>query len=277
MKSFFSQSGRWNVLKIDKIRNKFLLSFLLIVWISIGFTVFTRTSQDKVQSRIDHLLEIDLRLARLNLEINNALLATQVHQRDYLLGYKSLGLETAAATYVPKFQQEVTRIHQLTAEIRRRATKANDIAAAETVDKSINAYQDAFLKMVTLLDKRGHVDTGLEGQFRQNVHDIEQVIQAGQLKDLEILMLHMRRREKDYLLRGDETYVQQVRTLTEQFKQAAEATKLAREQREQLLTKGDAYLDGFLQLVQADAEMATAQRTLQERLGTINTLLSTML
>jgi twitching motility protein PilJ len=277
MKSFLAQFGRRNALKVGKIRNKFLLAFLLIIGLTIGFTVLTRTSQDKAQARVDHLLETDLRLARLSLEINNALLAVQVHQRDYLLGYKRLGLETAAATYVPKLQQEVTRIHQLTAEIKRRAAKAQDIATAETVDKRIDEYQNTFLKMVALLDKRGHVDTGLEGQFRQNVHDIEKVVQAGQLKDLEILMLHMRRREKDYLLRGDETYVQQVRTLTEQFKQAAAATKFEREQKEQLLAKGDAYLNGFLQLVQADAEIATAQHTSQERLGTIDALLSTML
>jgi signal transduction histidine kinase/CheY-like chemotaxis protein/HPt (histidine-containing phosphotransfer) domain-containing protein len=50
-------------------------------------------------------------------------------------------------------------------------------------------------------------DVGLQGIFRRAVHGIEEIIVRAKLERLTVLMLTLRRHEKDYILRRDEKYV----------------------------------------------------------------------
>jgi twitching motility protein PilJ len=277
MKSFLAQFGKRNALKTGKVRNQFLLAFLLMMGLTVALTVLSRSSQDQAQVHVDTILDTDLPVARLSLEINTALLAAQVHQRDYLRVSKRLGVAPAAADYVPKFEREVVRIHQYTADIKRRATQASDIAVAETVARSVDDYHQAFLKVVALLEQRGDTDTGLEGQWRAQAQAMEEIVQARRLGDLELLLAQLQQRANRYVVQGDETSVDQVRTLIEQFKQTLAATRLNRDDKTQLMTAADAYLDRFLQIVQTDAEIGVVQRTSQTQIGTVDALLTTLL
>ena len=56
-----------------------------------------------------------------------------------------------------------------------------------------------------LIEQRGYKDTGLEGLFRDKVHDIEEAVEAGGLSQLTIDMLTMRRSNHDRV----EDYAQQ--------------------------------------------------------------------
>ena len=50
-------------------------------------------------------------------------------------------------------------------------------------------------------------NSGLQGAHRKAVHAIEETISAQQALELEVLLLQLRRHEKDFLLRRDETYL----------------------------------------------------------------------
>jgi len=77
------------------------------------------------------------------------------------------------------------------------------------MEDDIHALQQDFQKLVEDWKIRGHVDTGLEGQFRVAAHAIERSLTVAyvDVPSLEVALLQMRRREKDYLLRGDSKYV----------------------------------------------------------------------
>ncbi len=77
----------------------------------------------------------------------------------------------------------------------------------------VERYDAVFEEMVELYAARGFKDWGLVGDWRDAIHDYEQVV-TGELSDvaLERDMLLLRRHEKDFLLRGEAKYLVRVRT-----------------------------------------------------------------
>jgi methyl-accepting chemotaxis protein WspA len=71
----------------------------------------------------------------------------------------------------------------------------------------VKAYEDSFLKLVAAYRERGYKDWGVEGQWRNAIHDVEQHLPKGDTGPLLVDYLQLRRDEKDYLLRGERQYV----------------------------------------------------------------------
>ena len=65
--------------------------------------------------------------------------------------------------------------------------------------------------MVDTYQKIGFKDWGLLGQWRRAIHAVESQITGMNRTDLQESLLQLRRLEKDYLLRGDETYLEDIR------------------------------------------------------------------
>lgn len=72
----------------------------------------------------------------------------------------------------------------------------------------VNEYNSLFLKLVDAYRKRGFKDWGLQGEWRQAIHDVEKSVTN--IHNLHLLedLLQLRRYEKDYLLRGETEYLQ---------------------------------------------------------------------
>jgi hypothetical protein len=79
----------------------------------------------------------------------------------------------------------------------------------------------------------GNEVPGGKGPFRDAGHRLEAIIAANYVPGLETTILQMRRREKDYLMRRDVGYVQEVRELVgKQGSVIVEANRLANNARE---------------------------------------------
>jgi hypothetical protein len=76
------------------------------------------------------------------------------------------------------------------------------------------AYNEKFQKMVKLYKERGYKDWGLEGQLREAIHKIEK----GNEDYDKVLMLTLRRNEKDFFLRKDFTYLDKFENVIEEFR-----------------------------------------------------------
>jgi methyl-accepting chemotaxis protein WspA len=72
----------------------------------------------------------------------------------------------------------------------------------------LKAYEDDFLKLLAAYREKGHKDWGTEGEWRKAIHDVEQHLTKGRNDVLHVDYLQLRRDEKDYLLRGQDEYVQ---------------------------------------------------------------------
>ncbi len=77
------------------------------------------------------------------------------------------------------------------------------------LDTLISDYHRLFEKLVQLYHWKGFKDTGLEGQMLAGIRELENTHQYVTLSDI----LQLRRLEKDYFLRNDSTYINELQSL----------------------------------------------------------------
>jgi PAS domain S-box-containing protein len=87
----------------------------------------------------------------------------------------------------------------------------NDRNSADRLMKLVNEYSNIFTELVATYQKIGFKDWGFLGQWRRAIHAVESQITGMNRTDLQESLLQLRRLEKDYLLRGDETYLEDIR------------------------------------------------------------------
>jgi len=81
-----------------------------------------------------------------------------------------------------------------------------------------NTYGATFARAHQLQVRRGLTpEAGLEGQLRRAVQGIEATVKDQGLAELTVIMLMVRRHEKDYLLRGDVKYLSEIATRIKEF------------------------------------------------------------
>ena len=260
-----------------KIRPKLILAFLIVVALTGVVGAIAAISQNSMNTQVDELVDKHIKKAQLALEIDGAMLMARRGEKDYLLRYKEYGFEEARNTYVTQVNDHVAAVHDYVAELKNLEILQEDVAQAETMDKAITGYETEFLDVVNLMEERGYVDLGLEGQFREKVHEIEDFVNSQGLDRLTIDMLTMRRHEKDYLLRSEEQYVTKLHDSVTQFKVDVAATDISRADQDQLTTLADEYQTLFDQLVQLDIQIAAGIETYRTSVHTIEPLIDEIL
>ena len=135
-------------------------------------------------------------------------------------------------------------------EIRRVATGVADYAA--TFDK--------------LVDQRSRLgltpDAGLEGDLRKAVHALETEIRAFADPSLELILLQMRRHEKDYMLRHDDKYVADLEKRVGEFLKELAVTPLSPASIAAIGKVVEGYRANFLRWVEAYRESAKAEKAM---------------
>jgi methyl-accepting chemotaxis protein len=85
----------------------------------------------------------------------------------------------------------------------------------------INMYATRFTNVVAAQRNMGfNENVGLQGKLRAAVHAVEDELKASSQQRLTILMLMMRRHEKDFMLRGDEKYGDELQKRAQEFNAA---------------------------------------------------------
>ena len=87
----------------------------------------------------------------------------------------------------------------------------NDKNSADRLMQLVKEYSNIFTELVATYQKIGFKDWGLLGQWRRAIHAVEAQITGMNRTDMQESLLQLRRLEKDYLLRGDEKYLQDIR------------------------------------------------------------------
>jgi len=75
---------------------------------------------------------------------------------------------------------------------------------------AVSGYEASFEKLAAAYRQRGFSDWGAEGAWRVAAHGIETALAATGRAPLTISLLEVRRHEKDYLLRADPSYIDQL-------------------------------------------------------------------
>lgn len=143
---------------------------------------------------------------------------------------------------------------------------------------ALNAFGDSFEKLIIALKHRGYKNYGVEGELRKAIHSIEK----GKYSYDKVLMLTLRRNEKDFILRNDLKYVDKFSKNLKLFKSSISRSLLGASAKKSLLKKVDDYEKNFLILVEANKQIGNTSQTgildeLESSVVLLNTSLQSLL
>ncbi len=196
------------------LRNKFFIliaTFFIIFIISGIFTLFSF-------KKVSHLRQA----SKTSMELKVLMLDQRKHEKDFLVREVTNPdyFETLNSKYLDKFKQNKVLIREYLNLL------ANDRSLSSTefvewtnrIEKSSTQYENAFDQLVLAINRRGFKDYGIEGDFRNSVHDAEDMIKSSFGEGpIHVSLLTLRRHEKDYLLRNDFKYVSKFEAETDKI------------------------------------------------------------
>lgn len=196
--------------------------------------------------------------------------------RPYLLllqvrrGEKDLALRREA-----EYQTKVeTLLDELAATV---AASELPESVQEQLAGELETYRSAF----TLYAERilaGEDPAGGKGEFRDAAHRFESILNAHYVPFIETLILEMRRREKDYLLRGEEaTYVPMVQQLAAGIRGQIQDSLISPADKAVLAGLLETYEHDFLALVEQDRLIAALTLEMDAARALITPLVETNL
>ncbi|NKN32266.1 hypothetical protein [Marichromatium bheemlicum] len=145
-------------------------------------------------------------------------------------------------------------------------------AAAVAIRASLGDYLVRFGEVEAAWHRRGlDHDSGLQGDFRASAHALEARL-AQWAPALERELLQLRRREKDYLLRGADGYAVLVEHIAAALAQGLAAAALETEERVDLERLLEAYLRDFRALVEQDREIALLREQMDRAAAAVTPL-----
>jgi methyl-accepting chemotaxis protein len=111
----------------------------------------------------------------------------------------------------------------------------------------INNYTTRFANVASAQKLIGfNEDDGLQGKLRSAVHTVEGQLKKYDQPRLAVLMLMMRRHEKDFMLRGDEKYGDELRKRADEFSAELKKADLPAETKAEISKLVDVYKTSFL-------------------------------
>jgi len=135
--------------------------------------------------------------------------------------------------------------------------------AASAITTLATAYGATFERAHQLQVRRGLTpESGLEGQLRKAVHEVEVTVKDQGLSELTVIMLMVRRHEKDYLLRGDAKYLNEITARIKEFGEQMQQFSLPAAMQNDISAKWATYAKAMKSLVEGDVELKAASAEL---------------
>lgn len=147
----------------------------------------------------------------------------------------------------------------------------NEINSQQLINEltALYSYREKYLHIIDQLVKyhktRGlNEDTGLRGNLRDKVHNIEDEINKYKNYKLLSQMLMLRRREKDYLIRKNTKYIDKLKTDYQIFLKFVEESPLDEPTKQRIQLLGNDYLNAVLIVVELDNKIVAQTDSLKQ-------------
>ena len=208
-------------------------------------------------------------LSELNRKVNIELLEGRRAEKDFLLRNDPKKAES---------QIEFNKI--VTADIEALREKINGIGKPDlarqidAMSTSLKQYQAHFMSVVEQKKKLGLDEkSGLESRLRASVHDIE--TQVAELHDLNLhdTMLMMRRHEKDFMLRRDRKYGDEMKSEASKFAVEIESANIPDAARATLKQKLGDYQRDFFAWMDTALALAAELTATSESFSTVEPII----
>jgi len=191
--------------------------------------------------------------------LENDLLQMRRSEKNFIL--------RADAKYVEEHRQLRAHADENLTALKRELSggRSADIAPrVAQVATGVKAYGEAFDTLVAERQKLGLTpETGLEGGLRKSAHDLETGVSAFDDPRASVILLQMRRHEKDFMLRHNLKYVEDFKGRVTAFTDRVMGLDLPLMTRTGISQAVAAYQRDFLTWVDTDQNMARAEKTMQ--------------
>jgi len=192
-----------------------VLSLLLVI---VGIYHFALSLSVRDYSS---LINEELAIEQHAMEAESHMLQCRRNEKDFLLRLDK--------KYVPAFEENLKAVVTNADGIFALAHKVERPELADMAkgikDASVR-YEDAFKRLVAAWERRGlDHNSGLQGNFRDVVHDAEAAFVRHQVDDLYIDLLLMRRWEKDFVRTHDQKYAAHMKETMASFRKALDSRK----------------------------------------------------
>ena len=215
-----------------------------------------------VKDHYDYAVQFGLKLEQLSLEAQKDLLQARRREKDFLLRWKSYGVEKAKEKYIVKNKEAIDKVRKICKEIRELlpddGTAGNRALrdSSDLLNSELDIYVKEFSEMVDLIEIQGFNNTGLEGTFREDAHKVGDSLEAAKSEHSKVLLLTLRRNEKDFLMRNDKKYVKKVSDTILLLKQDVDGNPISQEDKEEIKKHLDHYWITFDKLVDTRLQIA---------------------
>lgn len=211
-------------------------------------------------------------ISRTGAQINTIVSNLEGQEKDFILS-KDLAVLDARDARLARALESLETIHQ-----RLQAIGAEDNAQfVGALRTKLAASDAAFVALRDNMTRLGlDPKSGLEGELRAAVHEIETTLGEVDAAELKILMLMMRRHEKDYMLRGDPKYATRIDARVGEFKDALATSGLSFDRQDNLLGKLEDYRSGVMAWINTDRERLALTDGLAGAYNEVATLLAAL-
>ncbi len=200
----------------------YLLSGLILLLLTIASLAY-ETGLSTTRQGFTSLLDTEVALSRHAELANTQMLQARRHEKDFLLRKDEKYLERHAGM-VRELSETLAQIHDLA----ERAELPGITSEIDTARENAATYGATFELLVQAWRTRGlDHKSGLQGSFRNTVHDLGNRLKQHRLEEARVHMLMCRRYEKDYLRTRAEKYVTRLGDSLAQMTAAVEANEQA--------------------------------------------------
>lgn len=257
---------------------KLLLAFGALFFLAVVIAAVSLYGLNRTTASYEDTLTQGVAIRQSSDLLTFFLTSASQNDKDYLLRWREQGADAAYINYATLFLKNVANMRQTLQTL---TPFGSEVASASSgalspeqyqadlasLAEEIDTYEQSFLAYVDVTKRRGSDEnSGLEGAMRTAAHNIEtKVSGVAGLEPLEISYLQLRRHEKDYIERNEQSYINQVHATLDQLKiQVAASEALDAASKTALLAQMDAYLKAFDEIVTLDRELLTHDAALSD-------------
>jgi len=174
------------------IKNKLLILLSAVIFSLILLLITT----SYFKSNIKQLEQVKSSLQQLSIQT----LQLRRNEKDFL-SRKDL-------KYYNTYQNNFNLLHSEFENLKNLNESAGIEIPIEAISIAFNGYQDQFERLVSKMKEQGlDENSGSYGSLRNATHELEGMLKAQNNLNAQLILLTVRRHEKDFMLRNDEKYI----------------------------------------------------------------------
>ena len=199
------------------------------------------------------------------LSIEVGLLNARQSEKDFLLK-QNISYAQSTLQQIQRAQEKTTQLSDIDPSAEKTANQ---------LQQYLTNYLKHFQRVIEAWEKKGlNENSGLQGSFRNAVHALESIVSGLNNDKIYLDLLQLRRREKDYLLRGDEKYVELASNLIQVIETQVKESQFSLDDKTKFISLLKNYQSDFMALVEQNKHIAGVVKEMEHSAANVTQLIN---